>query len=153
MDPEIDKQIPANYSRSGLNGKALCREALFKDCGLSVGESDNPVISFVGRLSEQKGIDIILETLDDILSAGALLVVLGKGDERYQSGLARVAERHKGRVFVRIGYDDALSHRIYAGSDIFLMPSRYEPCGLGQLIAMRYGTVPIARKPEGLQIL
>ncbi|MEK6673388.1 MAG: glycogen synthase GlgA [Nitrospirota bacterium] len=149
-DPETDKYIPANYSRSGLNGKALCREALFKDCGLSVGESDNPVISFVGRLSEQKGIDIILETLDDILSAGALLVVLGKGDERYQSGLARVAERHKGRVFVRIGYDDALSHRIYAGSDIFLMPSRYEPCGLGQLIAMRYGTIPVARKTGGL---
>lgn len=149
-DPETDKQIAANYSRSAPEGKALCREALLRDCGLKAVESDSPVVSFVGRLSEQKGIDIILEAFDDILSAGAVLIVLGKGDERYQSGLARAAARHKGRVFVRIGYDDAFSRSIYAGSDMFLMPSRYEPCGLGQLIAMRYGTVPIARKTGGL---
>jgi starch synthase len=104
----------------------------------------------VGRLSSQKGLDLILESLDEILSVGVKLIVLGRGDEMFQGRLSAAAEKYKGRLHVKIGFEDSLAHKIYAGSDIFLMPSRYEPCGIGQLIAMRYGTIPVARRTGGL---
>jgi starch synthase len=109
-----------------------------------------PLIGMVGRLSSQKGLDLILESLDEILSAGVNLVILGRGDEIFHRRLSSAAEKYKGRMYVKTGFEDSLAHKIYAGADIFLMPSRYEPCGIGQLIAMRYGTIPVARRTGGL---
>ncbi|GAB4414741.1 MAG: glycogen synthase GlgA [Thermodesulfovibrionales bacterium] len=148
-NPARDRSIPANYNLSDISGKAICRKALIDECSLSKNK-DAPLIALIGRLSSQKGLDILLESVDDIVSMGARLIVLGKGDEHYHRGILGAAERYKGRVYARVGYDEAFARRIYAGSDIFLMPSRYEPCGLGQLIAMRYGTIPVARKTGGL---
>lgn len=149
-DPGSDAFLPARYDLSDLSGKAECTKRLEVECSLRKGEKNSPVVSMVGRLSSQKGIDIFLEAADEIVSMGARLVVLGKGDEYYQELVAGLGERHKGAIFVRIGYDEAFAHRVYAGSDMLLMPSQYEPCGLTQLIAMRYGTVPVARKTGGL---
>ena len=109
-----------------------------------------PLIGMVGRLSGQKGLDLILESLDEILSAGANLIILGRGDEMFHRRLSSAAKKYKGRMYVKVGFEDSLAHKIYAGADIFLMPSRYEPCGIGQLIAMRYGTIPVARRTGGL---
>ncbi len=149
-DPGKDTFLGAHYDSSSLSGKAICRKALMKECSLNSGAKEVPVIAMVGRLSAQKGIDIFLEAADDIVSAGSRLVILGSGDEKFQKRMLKVAEKHKGKVFVRIGFDEAFAHRIYAGADMFLMPSLYEPCGLGQLIAMRYGTIPVARRTGGL---
>jgi starch synthase len=149
-DPQSDILIPSRYDSSDLSGKTECRKRLIRECALGSGEKNAPVVSMLGRLSSQKGIDIFLEAAEEIISMGARLVILGKGDERYQGLIAGLGERHKGVVFVRIGYDEAFAHRVYAGSDMLLMPSQYEPCGLSQLIAMRYGTVPVARKTGGL---
>lgn len=149
-NPKKDPFIPARYDSSDLSGKAACRKHLISECSLNAGGKNAPLVSLVGRLSSQKGIDIFLEAAEEIVSMGARLVILGKGDEHYQDLVHGLGERHKGRLFVKIGYDDSFAHRIYAGSDIFLMPSLYEPCGLGQLIAMRYGAVPVARKTGGL---
>jgi starch synthase len=107
-------------------------------------------MGMVGRLTEQKGLDLVFEALPELLSFGVKLAILGKGDEKYQRDLSDIAGRHKGMISVTVGFDDSLAHRIYAGTDFFLMPSRYEPCGLGQLIALRYGSIPIARKTGGL---
>ncbi len=148
-DPGRDGSIPANYNLSDISGKALCRKALIDECSLK-GNRDAPLIAFVGRLSAQKGLDILLESVGDIVSMGGRFIILGKGDEHFHKGVLGLAEKYDGSVYVKIGYDEAFARRIYAGSDIFLMPSRYEPCGLGQLIAMRYGTVPVARKTGGL---
>jgi len=148
-DPERDRSIPANYNPSDISGKELCRKALIDECSLK-GNRDAPLIAFVGRLSAQKGLDILLESVGDIVSMGGRFIILGKGDEHFHRGVLGLAEKYDGGVYVRIGYDEAFARRIYAGGDIFLMPSRYEPCGLGQLIAMRYGTVPVARKTGGL---
>jgi len=149
-DPKKDRFLPGQYDSSDLSGKATCRKHLVRECSLDAGERDAPLVSMVGRLSSQKGIDIFLEAAEEIVAMGAYIVILGRGDEYYQNLLLGLSEKYRGRVFVRIGYDDALAHRIYAGSDILLMPSQYEPCGLSQLIAMRYGTVPVARRTGGL---
>ncbi len=149
-NPKKDPFLPARYDSSDLSGKGACRKHLINECSLNVGEKNVPLISMVGRLSSQKGVDIFLEAAEEIVSAGAHIVILGKGDEHYQDLVLGLGEKYKGRVFVRIGYDDAFAHRIYAGSDMLLMPSQYEPCGLSQLIAMRYGTVPVARRTGGL---
>ncbi len=148
-NPASDTFIPENYSTKKIAGKRKCKLQLLKNCSIK-SDAEIPVVGMVGRLSSQKGLDLVLESIEGILSTGANLIILGKGDELFQSGLSRAAEKYKGRVYVKIGYEDALAHKIYAGSDIFLMPSRYEPCGLGQLIAMRYGTIPVARKTGGL---
>jgi starch synthase len=104
----------------------------------------------VTRLSEQKGLDLVLQAVPEILSFGVKLVILGKGDERFQKSFRELSGKYKDSISVTIGFDEMLAHRIYAGSDYFLMPSKYEPCGLGQLIALRYGTIPIARRTGGL---
>ncbi|MDP3049146.1 MAG: glycosyltransferase, partial [Thermodesulfovibrionales bacterium] len=122
---------------------------LLKECSIR-SDAEMPLIGMVGRLSGQKGLDLILESLDEILSAGANLIILGRGDEMFHRRLSSAAEKYKGRLHVKIGFEDSLAHKIYAGADIFLMPSRYEPCGIGQLIAMRYGTIPVARRTGGL---
>lgn len=149
-NPRNDRYIAATYSRSDMSGKEDCRRHLMKECGFEAGERNVPLLSFIGRLSDQKGLDILTESLDEIISAGANLIILGKGDDRIQKQVLETAAAHKGRMFVRIGYEEAFAHRIYAGSDMFLMPSKYEPCGLGQLIAMRYGTIPLVRRTGGL---
>jgi starch synthase len=109
-----------------------------------------PLVGVVGRLSEQKGLDLIIQAVPELLSSGARLVILGKGDERYHRSLREISERYKGMISVTIGFDETLAHKIYAASDFFLMPSKYEPCGLGQLISLRYGSIPVARKTGGL---
>jgi starch synthase len=104
----------------------------------------------VGRLSTQKGLDLVLQSLEELVSLGINLIFLGKGDESFQTAFSDAARKYKGRVSVTIGFDESRAHRIYAGSDFFLIPSKYEPCGLGQLISMRYGSIPIGRKTGGL---
>lgn len=149
-NPLRDEHIPQTYGVKDLSGKAVCRRELIKECSLQLKDQASPIIAVVGRLSEQKGFDLLIDSADDIVSMGVNLVILGKGDEHFHALVAGLSERHKGRVYARIGYDEAFAHRIYAGSDMFIMPSRYEPCGLSQLISMRYGTIPIARRTGGL---
>lgn len=147
-DPQQDTFLPSTYSAEDLKGKTVCRERLIKLAGFKNGKA--PVVGIVSRLSFQKGLDIVLQAIDEMVRLGANLLVLGKGEELYQSALTAKAEEHKGKVYLHIGFEEPFAHLIYAGSDFFLMPSRYEPCGIGQLIAMKYGAIPIARKTGGL---
>ncbi len=147
-NPQKDTAIPANFGVRDLRGKLECRKALVKKCGF--GNSRAPMASFIGRLSAQKGLDLLAGAAEAMIAWGMNLVILGKGDESYQDAMLELGEAYKGKVHVTIGFEDEFSHLIYAGSDMFLMPSIYEPCGLGQMIAMRYGTPPIARKTGGL---
>jgi len=147
-DPQKDPGIAHPYSAEDPEPKAVCRETLRREVGLEDGAG--PLIGIIARLAEQKGMDLVLDALPGILAEGAQLVVLGSGDARLEEAFRAAATAHRGQVAVRIGYDDELSRRIYAGSDAFLMPSRYEPCGLGQLIALRYGGAPIVRRTGGL---
>ncbi|MBT9538194.1 MAG: glycogen synthase GlgA [Nitrospirae bacterium] len=148
-NPESDAFIKRNYSLKDIDGKKECKLQLLKECSIKP-DAEMPLIGMVGRLSGQKGLDLILESLDEILSAGANLIILGRGDEMFHRRLSSAAKKYKGRMYVKVGFEDSLAHKIYAGADIFLMPSRYEPCGIGQLIAMRYGTIPVARRTGGL---
>jgi starch synthase len=147
-NPQKDPAIAHPYSADDPEPKAICRETLRRELGLEDGAG--PIIGMVTRLAEQKGMDLVLEALPGILAEGAQVVVLGSGDARLEEAFRDAAVAHRGQVAVRIGYDDDLSRRVYAGSDAFLMPSRYEPCGLGQLIALRYGGAPIVRRTGGL---
>lgn len=152
-DPSRDDFIPAKYSHDDISGKAFCKKELMKSLFRPLDNLDAeriPLIGMVGRLSAQKGLDLVLQSVNELLSIGVKLVILGKGDEIFHRSLSEIAKKYKGKVSVTIGFEEALAHRIYAGSDFFLMPSRYEPCGLGQLIALRYGCIPIARKTGGL---
>jgi starch synthase len=148
-DPSHDPFLKAAYSRQRPAGRALNRPALCRDLGLTA-TGPGPVIGMVGRLTDQKGVTLVLEALDALVALGARLAVLGDGDPAIVAAFKAAQERHPGRVGIRAGYDEALSHRIYAGSDLFLMPSRFEPCGLSQLIAMRYGAPPVVRRVGGL---
>ena len=147
-NPQKDPAIAHPYSAEDPEPKAVCRETLRRELGLEDGAG--PIIGIITRLAEQKGMDLVLEALPGILEEDAQLVVLSSGDARLEEVFRAAAAAHPGRVAVRIGYDDELSRRIFAGSDAFLMPSRYEPCGLGQLIALRYGSAPIVRRTGGL---
>jgi len=146
--PQKDPAIAHPYSADDPEPKAICRETLRRE--LALEEGAGPVIGIVTRLAEQKGMDLVLEALPGLLAEGGQLAVLGSGDARLEEAFRAAAVTHRGRVAVRIGYDDELARRIYAGGDAFLMPSRYEPCGLGQLIALRYGGAPIVRRTGGL---
>ena len=147
-DPSRDKFLPKRFDMKNREGKRECKKQLVKEASLD--RVERPLIGIVSRLSDQKGLDLVLQSVGEFLSLGVSLVVLGKGDEVYQNSLSDIAQRYKGRVFVKIGFDESLAHQIYAGSDFFLTPSRYEPCGLGQLISMRYGSIPIGRRTGGL---
>ncbi len=147
-DPATDESIAKKYSAARPAGKADCKRDLLKKTGLPA--ADSPLIGMVARLVDQKGLDILSEALPDIMALGLQLVILGAGEEKYQRLLAQAAADHPGRMRVILKYDDLLARAIYAGADMFLMPSRYEPCGLGQLIALRYGTIPVVRKTGGL---
>ena len=149
FDPATDPVLPAHYSAGSLRGKADCKKALQQELGLQV-QSDVPILSVVSRLVGHKGIDLICEILDNIMRTGCQLVLQGSGEEQYENFFRYAENRYKGRLCAYIGYNEDLAHRIYAGSDLFLMPSRSEPCGLSQMIAMRYGAVPIVRQTGGL---
>jgi starch synthase len=148
FDPQHDPYLPARYGPQNPEGKAACKAALLAELGLP--DNGLPVIGMVTRLADQKGLDLIAAVAEQILDIPVQLIVLGQGDARYQRLLAGLQERRPGQVYARIAFDVALAQRIYAGSDLFLMPSRFEPCGLGQMIALRYGTLPIVRATGGL---
>ena len=147
-NPATDSRIYANYSRDSLGGKGKNKEMLRKDRGLAQG--DGPLMGMVGRLVAQKGIELLHMVLGDVVSTGTQVIVLGSGEERYHEMLLNLQDRYKGSVSINIGYDDVMAARIYAGCDLFAMPSRYEPCGLGQMISLRYGTIPVVRATGGL---
>ncbi len=147
-NPQTDRFIAARYSAEDPSGKAKCKEALQKETGLE--RSDVPLIANIGRLTVQKGVDLIVGGFERILSLGTQFLLLGSGDKAYEEKLLQFASLHPSRVHVRIAYDNAMAHRIEAGADIFLMPSRYEPCGLNQMMSLRYGTVPVVRATGGL---
>ncbi len=148
-NPRSDPRIAANYSREDLSGKAACREDLLREFGWE-GTVPEPVMGVVGRLTAQKGFDL-LEAIGDWLASRPLrLVVLGAGERRFEEAMRTLGERHPDRISVRLAFDDRLAHKVEAGADLFLMPSRYEPCGLNQIYSMKYGTVPVVRSTGGL---
>ena len=149
-NPATDPNIAANYSFEDLSGKAVCKKALQENLGLDV-DPEIPVIGMVGRLSNQKGLDLVDYIISDIMRQKVQLVVLGMGEGRYFNLFSWAEGEYKGRVAARFTMDHALAHQIYAGTDLFLMPSQFEPCGLSQMIAMRYGTLPIVRETGGLR--
>ena len=149
-DPATDTRIEKTYSASDMSGKAACKAALQEKLGLDV-KPDTPIIGMVGRLSSQKGLDLVDYIIGDLLKQDVQLVVLGMGESRYVNLFSWAEGEFKGKVAARFAMDHALAHQIYAGCDMFLMPSQFEPCGLSQLIALRYGTVPIVRETGGLR--
>ena len=148
-NPETDPIIPSNFSAENLKGKEVCKRKLREELGLEVN-STAPIIGMVSRLVEHKGFDLVKAAFDDIMAMGVQLVVLGTGEFELEHFFSEKAKQYSGNVSVKLMFDEALAHRIYAGCDMFLMPSRSEPCGLSQLIALRYGTIPIVRKTGGL---
>lgn len=150
FDPATDKRIAANYTVDDRSGKAVCKAKLQEELGLEVRD-DRPLMVMVTRLTRQKGMDLVMYALDRILSGGVQVAVLGTGDRDYEDGLRYFQDKYPGTMAARIEFDPALSQRMYAGADMFLMPSKFEPCGLSQIIAMRYGTLPIVRETGGLK--
>jgi starch synthase len=149
-NPEIDTLIPARYSADDLAGKRVCKEQLVQEFGLPPAAMDRPLIGIVSRFTRQKGTDLLAEIAGQLVADDLYLVALGSGEPEYEAFFRQMATDHPGRIAVRIGFDNGLAHRIEAGSDMFVMPSRYEPCGLNQIYSLRYGTVPVVRATGGL---
>ncbi len=147
--PEVDPHIKTKYSASDLRGKAECKKDLQQLYGLPLNASA-PLMGIVSRLADQKGFDILLEIIEELLRMDLQIVLLGAGDQKYQELLAKLPLAHPEKIAVKIGFDNALAHKIEAGADMFLMPSRYEPCGLNQIYSLKYGTVPVVRATGGL---
>ena len=150
FDPATDKRIAANYTVEDRSGKAVCKAKLQEELGLEVRD-DRPLMVMVTRLTRQKGMDLVMYALDRILAGGVQVAVLGTGDRDYEDGLSYFQDKYPGTMAARIEFDPTLSQRMYAAADMFLMPSKFEPCGLSQIIAMRYGTLPIVRETGGLK--
>jgi starch synthase len=150
-NPEIDRLIPARYSPEDLSGKRICKKKLLEEFGLPAEAMDRPLLGIVSRFTRQKGTDIVAEAADAMVAEGVYVVAFGTGEIEYEDFFRRMQQQHPGRIAVRIGFDNGLAHRIEAGSDIFLMPSRYEPCGLNQIYSLKYGTVPVVRATGGLE--
>ena len=148
-NPARDPALTKNYSLRDPKGKNANKRALQRELGLP-DSAKMPLLAFVGRLVEQKGIDMLLEILPEVMKLPAQVVLLGSGDRRYEDALQRMARNHPGQISVRTGFDETLAHRIEAGADMFLMPSRFEPCGLNQMYSLRYGTPPIVHRVGGL---
>jgi starch synthase len=148
-NPAADGALPAVYSAGAMSGKKKCLLELMSRCSFT-GSQDSPLLCFIGRLSAQKGITQLADSIDELMRDGANLFILGKGDAPYEKQMTEYARKYKGSLHFAQGFDDKLAHLAYAGSDIFLMPSVYEPCGLGQMISMRYGTIPVAFNTGGL---
>jgi starch synthase len=149
-DPMTDRALPAPFSRTDLAGKARCRAALAEEMGLPLADHE-PLIGVIARMTDQKGLDLVADIAPDLHRLGARLVVLGSGEPHLEQRFRYLADVFRDHVAVRIGFDLSLSRRIYAGSDLFVMPSRFEPCGLGQLYAMRYGSIPVVHAVGGLR--
>ncbi|NCB50842.1 MAG: glycogen synthase GlgA [Clostridia bacterium] len=150
FNPRTDPLISHRYDRGHLSGKRICKESLMFEMGLSASP-DAPIVAMVTRLTAQKGFDLVMCILDELVQHGLYFMLLGTGNKEYEDFMRLAEERHRGRVCSYIGYNEALAHRVYAGADMLLMPSRFEPCGLSQMIAMRYGTLPIVRETGGLK--
>jgi len=148
-DPRHDEHIAQSYDERKLAGKSACKAALLGELGLD-GAQRSPLLGIVSRLTLQKGLDLVLERIGDLIDAGARLAVLGQGDSKLERGFREQAARHPSRVAASLRYDEGLAHRIVAGADIFLMPSRFEPSGLNQMYSLRYGTVPVVAAVGGL---
>lgn len=148
-NPKIDKFIARNFDEHTLQHKEDCKKDLLKTFGLKY-DAKSPVLGVVTRLAEQKGIDLIAGCIEEILAQGAYFILLGTGSEKYNNQFSEIAKKHPKSVGVKIGFDNALAHKIEAGSDMFLMPSRYEPCGLNQMYSLKYATVPLVRATGGL---
>lgn len=148
-NPETDSHIIANYNEKDLSGKERCKKDLIKAFMLKGSEKD-PLIGIISRLASQKGFDILADAVDRLMKLGFLMVLLGTGDEIYEKQFAEIGNKHKGRFGIKIAFDNTLAHRIEAGADMFLMPSRYEPCGLNQMYSLKYGTIPVVRATGGL---
>jgi starch synthase len=150
-DPATDRRLPANYSAAHTGGKRFCKRELVREMGLAEAAMDRPLLGIISRFAVQKGFDIFRQIAWDMMAHDDVyLVVLGNGDRGLEEMFGHLKNHHRDRVGLRIGFDDGLAHRIEAGSDIFLMPSRYEPCGLNQMYSLRYGTVPVVRATGGL---
>ena len=147
--PEIDPALPAKYSAQDLSGKAVCKAALQKELGLDV-DPKALLSSAIGRLVHQKGYDLLLDSVPALVDRGVQVALLGTGEDHLQQAFLKLAERFPGRVSVQLRFDDGLAHRLEGGSDVFLMPSRFEPCGLNQLYSLRYGTLPVVHAVGGL---
>lgn len=151
FNPKTDPVLPAHYDRAHLKGKAACKQALQEQMGLEVNP-DVPLFAMVTRMTEQKGFDLVISILDRLMNESNMqFMLLGTGDVFYENFMREAEKRYKGRLCSYIGYSEAISHLVYAGSDFFIMPSRFEPCGLSQMIAMRYGSLPIVRQTGGLR--
>jgi starch synthase len=149
-DPSTDTHLAACYTPKMTAGKRKCKEHLIKEIGFERTTLQRPLIGMVSRLDNQKGLDILLQAMEDVLSLGAALAILGSGDEKIEEGLKAAACRHPDNVAIHTGFNNPLAHRIMAGADMLLVPSRYEPCGLTQMYALKYGTIPIVRATGGL---
>jgi starch synthase len=149
-DPEHDKLIAAHYSASDLSGKRECKRDLLRQFGLPEGNLERPVAGIVSRFADQKGFDLLEEIADELLEEELVIVALGTGDAKHERKLRALAQRFPARMALKIAYDNRLAHKVEAGADLFLMPSRYEPCGLNQIYSLRYGTVPVVRATGGL---
>jgi len=149
-DPSKDTHLAASYSRKEIGEKKKCKESLIKEMGFRHSMLGRPLIGMVSRLDNQKGLDILVQSLEDVLKLDTNLVILGSGDEKIEEALKKAADQHADRVAIHTGFDNSLAHRIMAGADILLVPSRYEPCGLTQMYALKYGTVPVVRATGGL---
>jgi len=148
-NPATDHHLIQHYNPEQLQGKTLCKADLQRGCGLTL-TSTTPLLAVISRLAEQKGISMLIDCLPIWLKAGCQIIILGSGNPEYENQLRIIANRHTQQFYFSAVFDDPLAHRIYAGSDLFLMPSVFEPCGLGQLIAMRYGSIPVVRRTGGL---
>ncbi len=148
-DPSIDSLLPEKYSISNLSGKKECKKALLKRMGLQYN-ARIPVIGIISRLADQKGFDLLFECKDRLTDLNAQFVILGTGDKKYHDYFSELKNRYPDKIGLLLGFDNSLAHLIEAGSDFFLMPSRYEPCGLNQMYSLRYGTFPIVRGVGGL---
>ncbi|MBQ3921224.1 MAG: glycogen/starch synthase, partial [Firmicutes bacterium] len=150
FDPASEKALPARFTAEDRSGKTVCKAAIQKELGL-VEDPDVPLIVMVGRLTSQKGLDLVRHVLGELLTHPIELAILGTGDPEYEDMLRNYALGSGGKMSAQIRFDEALSHRMYAGADMLLMPSLFEPCGLAQMIAMRYGTLPVVRETGGLK--
>ncbi len=148
--PETDRFIAAHYSTDDLSGKRICKQDLLREFDLSAEAMDAPLIGIVSRFTSMKGADLVAEAADSLVNEGYYMVALGTGEPQYEELFQAMAARHPSRIAVRIGYDNPLAHKIEAGADLFLMPSRYEPSGLNQMYSLKYGTVPVVRATGGL---
>ena len=147
-DPQQDRYLEAHYSPDNLASKAECRKRLQQQLGLKTGPG--PLFGFVGRLVEQKGLDWLLAVIPDLLSQGCQFAMLGSGEARYEKALQALAQQWPDQLALTLGYNEAMAHRITAGADLFLMPSKFEPCGLNQMYSLRYGTLPVVHGVGGL---